>query len=388
MFTDKLTVTIGVVLAGGLSSRMGRDKSTLPALNGTGDLLENARKLLQKTGVSQILISSNNREQAIKDEVGNLGPVGGMHAVFNSLRSHLAKPSGVLFLAVDMPDLNPAILQKLITVGQSEGRPCCYQGAYLPLYLPFTQSSIDYLEAVVSGEHPCSVKALMSGLRGKQIEPLNPSFLINLNSPEDWQRYQSPGLNKVSAGSVMTAIHTDSKQPAVQQRLNIAVLTVSDTRNEDNDTSGGFLAQAIAEQGHNLVEKRIVKDDKYQLRATVSGWIASEDVQVVLVTGGTGFTLRDTTPEALNVLFDKPIEGFGELFRHISYLEIGTSTVQSRAVGGMANGTAIFCMPGSTGACKTAWNGILKQQLDSTHKPCNFVVHLKSGPNEPCQTRG
>jgi molybdenum cofactor biosynthesis protein B len=106
-----------------------------------------------------------------------------------------------------------------------------------------------------------------------------------------------------------------------------------------------------------------------------------------LVTGGTGFTSRDTTPEALSVLFDKQIEGFGELFRHISYHEIGTSTVQSRALAGMANGTAIFCMPGSTGACKTAWNSILKQQLDSTHKPCNFIVHLKSTDAAACSSR-
>lgn len=170
--------------------------------------------------------------------------------------------------------------------------------------------------------------------------------------------------------------------------LNIAVLTVSDTRDEDTDTSGAYLVSALETDGHNLVDKGIVKDDKYQLRATVSNWIASTDVQVILVTGGTGFTARDTTPEAISVLFDKEIEGFGELFRHISYTEIGTSTVQSRALGGMANGTAIFCMPGSTGACRTAWTGILQQQLNSTHRPCNFIVHLKDVNTVPCETRG
>lgn len=169
--------------------------------------------------------------------------------------------------------------------------------------------------------------------------------------------------------------------------LNIAVLTVSDTRDETTDTSGGYLKGAIIEAGHNLVTKKIVKDDKYQLRSVVSQWIASDDVQVVLCTGGTGFTERDTTPEALSVLFDKQIEGFGELFRHISYLEIGTSTVQSRALAGMANKTAIFCMPGSTGACKTAWNGILLEQLNQLHKPCNFVTHLKPTAQN-CKTRG
>lgn len=169
--------------------------------------------------------------------------------------------------------------------------------------------------------------------------------------------------------------------------LNVAVLTVSDTRDEETDTSGRYLYNAAIEAGHRVLEKRIVKDDKYQLRAVVSGWIASGDIQVVLCTGGTGFTERDTTPEALSVLFDKDIEGFGELFRHISYGEIGTSTVQSRALAGMANGTAIFCVPGSTGACKTAWIGILREQLDSTHGPCNFVVHLKTSSSMPCASR-
>lgn len=180
----------------------------------------------------------------------------------------------------------------------------------------------------------------------------------------------------------MTASNSSHKQT-----LNIAVLTVSDTRTEDNDTSGQYLKEAAITEGHNVIDKKIVIDDKFQIRAVVSNWIASQGVQVVLVTGGTGFTPRDTTPEAMLPLFDKTIEGFGELFRHVSYLEIGTSTVQSRALGGMANGTAIFCMPGSTGACKTAWNGILRQQLDSTHRPCNFVVHLKNIEAE-CSSRG
>lgn len=168
--------------------------------------------------------------------------------------------------------------------------------------------------------------------------------------------------------------------------LNVAVLTVSDTRTDENDTSGKYLVDAASAAGHIVKQKQIVIDDKFQIRAVVSDWIASNDIQVVLITGGTGFTARDTTPEAMLPLFEKEIEGFGELFRHVSYLEIGTSTVQSRALGGMANGTAIFCMPGSTGACKTAWNGILQQQLDSTHRPCNFVVHLKD--TNQCASRG
>ncbi|KXI27732.1 molybdenum cofactor biosynthesis protein B [Paraglaciecola hydrolytica] len=173
-----------------------------------------------------------------------------------------------------------------------------------------------------------------------------------------------------------------------KQSLNIAVLTVSDTRTPETDTSGAYLVKAVKEDGHNIVENLIVKDDKYLLRAAVSRWIASENVQVVICTGGTGFTARDTTPEALSILFDKDIEGFGELFRYLSFNEIGTSTVQSRAVAGMANGTAIFCLPGSTGACKTGWTGILQQQLNSLHKPCNFVMHLKKSAQPACETRG
>ena len=160
--------------------------------------------------------------------------------------------------------------------------------------------------------------------------------------------------------------------------LNIAILTVSDTRTEDNDTSGHFLVDALQASGHRLADKAIVADNKYQLRATLSQWIAEPNIQVVISTGGTGFIGTDTTPEAFSVLFDQHIEGFGELFRHLSFLEIGSSTVQSRAFAGIANKTAIFCLPGSTGACKTGWHGILSEQLDSAHKPCNFVSMLTS----------
>ncbi|MCJ8312312.1 MAG: molybdenum cofactor biosynthesis protein B [Saccharospirillaceae bacterium] len=172
--------------------------------------------------------------------------------------------------------------------------------------------------------------------------------------------------------------------------LNIAVLTVSDTRNEQTDTSGLTLCDALKEAGHHLCAKQIVIDDIYKIRAITSKWIASDDTQVILITGGTGFTARDSTPEAIKVLLDKTVEGFGELFRQISFDEIGTSTIQSRALAGMANKTIIFCMPGSTGACKTAWNKIIKQQLDATHKPCNFVAQLKQVNNvevELCESR-
>ena len=155
--------------------------------------------------------------------------------------------------------------------------------------------------------------------------------------------------------------------------LNVAVLTVSDTRTAETDTSGQYLQDSLLAAGHVLADRRIVKDDVYQLRAVVSQWIADDAIHAILVTGGTGFSGRDSTPEALTPLFDKHIEGFGEVFRALSLQEIGSSTLQSRAFAGLANWTAIFCMPGSTGACRTAWEGILRQQLDSTYRPCNFV---------------
>lgn len=155
--------------------------------------------------------------------------------------------------------------------------------------------------------------------------------------------------------------------------VNIAVLTVSDTRTEETDTSGQLLAGRLGEAGHHLAEKAIVTDDVYQVRAIVSRWIADAGVDVVLITGGTGVTWRDITPEATRPLLDKEIDGFGELFRAISFQDIKTSTIQSRAFAGIANGTLIFAMPGSTNACRTAWDEILKYQLDSRNPPCNFI---------------
>jgi molybdenum cofactor biosynthesis protein B len=155
--------------------------------------------------------------------------------------------------------------------------------------------------------------------------------------------------------------------------LAVAVLTVSDTRTEETDTSGAYLVEQLLAAGHRVAAKAIVVDDIYQIRALLSAWIADPGVEAVLVTGGTGFSGRDSTPEAVRPLFDKDIDGFGEVFRALSYQEIGSSTVQSRAVAGFANNTVIFCMPGSTGACRTAWEGLIREQLDSSHRPCNFV---------------
>ena len=155
--------------------------------------------------------------------------------------------------------------------------------------------------------------------------------------------------------------------------LNCAVLSVSDTRTLDTDASGALLIELLTADGHRLAERSIVKDDRFQIRAIVSRWIAEPGVDVILTTGGTGFTGRDSTPEAIAPLLDKVIDGFGELFRQVSFEEIGTSTIQSRALGGLANGTLVFCMPGSKNACRTAWTRILHNQLDVNFKPCNFV---------------
>ena len=166
----------------------------------------------------------------------------------------------------------------------------------------------------------------------------------------------------------------DLSRPFLSVR--ITVLTLSDTRTEENDHSGGYLVQAAKEAGHIIHEKKIIPDEKNTIIHTLQEYIENTDVDVVLCTGGTGLTQRDQTPEALEAVVEKWIPGFGELFRWLSYQKIGTSTIQSRACAGMANGTLIFALPGSTGACKDAWSGILQAQLDIRHRPCNFIEIL------------
>lgn len=155
--------------------------------------------------------------------------------------------------------------------------------------------------------------------------------------------------------------------------LSLCVLTVSDTRTADNDTSGDYLCAALAEAGHRLHARAISRDDRYRLRAIVSAWIAEDGVHGILITGGTGFTGRDSTPEAISPLLDKAMPGFGEMFRVLSYDEIGTSTLQSRAFAGLANDKFVFCLPGSTSACRTAWEKLIRAQLDARTKPCNLA---------------
>ena len=156
--------------------------------------------------------------------------------------------------------------------------------------------------------------------------------------------------------------------------LSIAVLTISDTRTMAEDTSGQVLEDRLKEEGHKLADRKIAPDDIYQIRAVTSAWIADPKVDVIITTGGTGVTGRDGTPEAMSVLLDKEIEGFGELFRMISWEEIRTSSIQSRALAGVANGTYIFCLPGSSGACRTGWDNLIKEQLDHRTSPCNLAM--------------
>jgi len=173
--------------------------------------------------------------------------------------------------------------------------------------------------------------------------------------------------------------------------LRIAVLTVSDTRTLATDTSGQALIEMLESAGHVLAARDLVIDDIYQIRARLSQWIADPLVQVVLITGGTGFTARDNTPQAVLPLLDKQVEGFGELFRQVSLAEIGTASLQSRALAGISNGVLVCCLPGSPNACRTAWQQILLEQLDSRTRPCNFVPHLKPLSAEqagaPCASR-
>jgi molybdenum cofactor biosynthesis protein B len=158
--------------------------------------------------------------------------------------------------------------------------------------------------------------------------------------------------------------------------VNIAVLTVSDSRTAADDSSGDYLVSAATAAGHSVAGRALLPDNRYRIRAQVAQWIAQDDVQCVIVTGGTGFTGRDSTPEAVAPLLDKEMPGFGEMFRVLSFDEIGTSTLQSRAFAGVANSTFVFCLPGSTSACRTAWEKLLAAQLDARTRPCNLVALL------------
>lgn len=170
----------------------------------------------------------------------------------------------------------------------------------------------------------------------------------------------------------------DTSKPTVS--LSCAVLTISDTRDTSNDTSGDYLAESIVAAGHRCTARAISRGNLYQLRKVISDWIADDTIQIILTNGGTGFTHQKSTAAAIHPLLDQTITGFGELFRHLSFLEIGSSSLQSDAFAGSANNTLIFCMPGSTNACKLAWTGIIKEQLDSTHRPCNFGTHYVAKP--------
>jgi molybdenum cofactor biosynthesis protein B len=193
---------------------------------------------------------------------------------------------------------------------------------------------------------------------------------------DKYKRAKFPFLlfGAAGAGNANRQRRHDMAEDASFIPLNIAVLTISDSRTEADDTSGKLLVERLQSAGHRLAEKSIVPDDVYRIRAVISRWIAEPDVHAVLTTGGTGVTGRDGTPEAVEVLLDKEISGFGELFRSISYEEIKTSSLQSRALAGVANATYIFCLPGSSGACRTGWDKLIEAQLDYRTKPCNLVM--------------
>lgn len=169
--------------------------------------------------------------------------------------------------------------------------------------------------------------------------------------------------------------------------LSIAILTVSNRRTLATDTAGELLEARALDAGHSVKTRVVLPANKYQIRATVSQWIANQDFQVVLISGGTGLTDDDITPEAIEVLFDKAVDGFGELFRQCSLKQVGYSTLQSRATAGLANKTLIVAMPGSPRACETAWDEIISVQLDARQGPCNFVPHLQTNPAVQCQSR-
>lgn len=185
-----------------------------------------------------------------------------------------------------------------------------------------------------------------------------------------------PGATADPTTRATNATNATNATKVVSRPVSIAILTVSDTRTEETDTSGRTLVERLRGAGHVLADKRIVRDEPDQIRSVVAAWIADPGVEVIVSTGGTGITGRDVTVDALGRFFDRTIPGFGELFRWLSYQEIGTSTLTSRATAGLSGTTLIFAIPGSTGACRTAWDRILSEQLDIDHRPCNLVALL------------
>ena len=211
----------------------------------------------------------------------------------------------------------------------------------------------------------------IGGHKAQAMATLHPAYLLRTPAAKGmaWRDLLAVKARTEIAKSPMAKIDESFEF----KPLRIATLTVSDTREKATDKSGDVLQAMIGEAGHTLAKREIVTDDKALIRAKVESWIADPDIDVVITTGGTGFTGRDVTPEAVKPLFEKEIEGFSVIFHMLSFQSVATSTIQSRACGGTANGTYIFCLPGSPGACKDAWNGILKWQLDSRHRPCNLV---------------
>ena len=358
-----------LVLAGGQSQRMGQDKALLMRPDGVTQLdftLTLARALSDRMPLlSHPSAGVRNDVVPVEDEFFQKGPLGGIHAALH----HLNNSEILLVLPADMPLLNTRTLQPLLSAGAN----AFFEHHPLPCVISVTDSTRHYLEQTLSAiNSDLSLKSFLKACDAESIPVQEKEKLISTNTPEQWQTFcdQFSAVNQRETHMAKT--FTDQFLP-----LNISVLTVSDSRNETTDTSGDLLKESLLSAGHNFVTKKIVVDNIYKIRATMCDWIADDKTQVIIVTGGTGFTERDSTPEAIAPLFDKTIEGFGELFRQLSYQTIGTSTVQSRALAGLSNDTLVFCIPGSTSACREAWDGIIRSQLDSTHKPCNFALRLK-----------
>src|SRR4249919_836780 len=224
----------------------------------------------------------------------------------------------------------------------------------------------------------CCVRNWHSAGRTAACSTCQASPAISPRSSTPWPEAEGRALRRVGTFALVCSRGASYTARMTAERdfipLRLCVLTVSDTRTLAEDSSGDYLIAALAEAGHQLAERALLRDDRYQLRAKVSQWIADDGINGVLVTGGTGFTGRDSTPEALLPLLDKEMPGFGELFRALSFEEIGTSTLQSRAFAGLANGTFVFALPGSTSACRTAWDKIIRAQLDARTRPCNLAT--------------
>ena len=387
LMTDSKNKLVGAIIAGGHSRRFGSIDKALVDLCGI-PLIEHVYQRLRPQ-VSKLLLNIPAKSaiayldaQQIQDTTDKRdGPLAGVLSALS-----VAQESGsdwLLICPCDTPFIPPDLGEKLL-------QRCVEKNAQLgiartkgwnhPSLSLWHQSLFADLERAVIKESKAGFKQFYPQTNhcfaDWQTGTYDPFF--NINVPQD----VDTAIDIINNNPQLKFNCQDqtTMPPASDKtiHINVAVLTVSDTRRLENDTSGSYLQEQLEAAGHSVADRQICIDDIYQIRALVSKWIADPDIHSIISTGGTGFSGRDSTPEAMKPLFDKTIEGFGELFRQLSHEEIGSSTIQSRALAGVSNDTFIFCLPGSTGACRTGWQGILKEQLDSQHKPCNFITHTRA----------